>query len=214
MLFNQLSPFYSELFNSLKADFLALDDLLKEERVLIPKYENILRAFASDSPPKVVILGQDPYPNPTHACGLAFSTPASLEISKLPASLKNIFKELTLDTGLSYPKSGDLTPWVSQGVLLLNTRLTLTKDLTINKSWDELINKILTLIKQSNPEVIMLCWGAPAFKIASTLEFKNIISSPHPSPLSSYRGFFDSRPFTKINATLNSIGEKPVNWSL
>lgn len=214
MLFEQLSPRYKKLFNPLSKDFERMEKLLTADKTpLIPEFGLILKTFSLSKKPKVLILGQDPYPNPDHASGLAFSVNRKIAIDKIPASLKNIFKELVSDTGQPYPKTGDLTPWLREGVLLMNTRLTLSKDNKINRAWDELTSKILSILAQEE-DMVVLCWGSLASKKAKQSGFKVIISSAHPSPLSVYRGFLGSRPFSKVNHELKSKELSTIDWRL
>lgn len=166
---------------------------------------------------RVVILGQDPYPTPGHATGLAFSVPSGTR--PLPPSLRNIFKELCDDLHTPYPSSGDLTPWAEQGVLLLNTALTVEPYKPAshaNLGWSELTAEVLQALDYHKQGLIFILWGkhAQAFLpyILPSIEQKrhHVILSPHPSPFSADRGFFGSRPFSKTNALLS----EPVNWRL
>lgn len=162
---------------------------------------------------RVIILGQDPYPTPGRATGLAFSFPPS-EPPK--HSLKNILTELATDTGQA-KADGDLTPWAAQGVLLLNTVLTVP----LNQSnghkgwgWEPLITQILTTLAHDGPKAFVL-WGAPAQNLTANLPRTGhlFLTSPHPSPLSAHRGFFGSRPFSAINRWLTAQGQPPINWA-
>lgn len=162
---------------------------------------------------RVVILGQDPYPTAGNADGLAFSVP---EGKRLPASLRNIFREMEDDIGCA-PRSGDLSHWARQGVLLLNTALTVPVGRANGHArigWSPLIAEVLREAAARRPLVFIL-WGGPAQKLAAAtvaLEGHHVLASPHPSPLSSYRGFFGSRPFSRTNAWLTARGEAPIDW--
>ena len=184
---------------------------------IVPDEDKIFKAF--ELTPfhnvKVVILGQDPYPNPSDAMGLSFSIP---EGTKLPKSLVNIFKELHTDLGQPLRTSGDLTDWAQQGVLLLNTALTNTageRDAHKKLGWQDAftIPVIKTLNEQTRP-IVFILWGKPAQSYAKyiTNESHLVLESPHPSPLGAYRGFWDSKPFSKANQYLEDTDQVPINW--
>ncbi|CAN7680029.1 uracil-DNA glycosylase [Bosea sp. LjRoot90] len=165
---------------------------------------------------RVVILGQDPYPTPGHANGLAFSYVGP---PPLPRSLVNIYKERTEDTGLAAPAGGDLSSWAKQGVLLLNTALTVREGATqasshLKLGWRVVTDEILSAVSQRLPHVVFMLWGLPAqAKRGLVDESKHlVIASAHPSPLSARRGFFGSKPFSQANAWLGGKGEKPIAW--
>ena len=156
----------------------------------------------------MAIVGQDPYPTPGHAHGLAFSVPA--EVRPLPKSLQNIFKELADDVG-GAPSSGDLTPWVDQGVLLLNRVLTVRAGQPGShrgRGWEALTEAIL---RATAPTVVIL-WGNDAQTAAPFFPDATVITSAHPSPLSAHRGFFGSRPFRRANTALQAKGQQPIAW--
>jgi len=167
---------------------------------------------------KVVILGQDPYHGPGQANGLAFSVNKGYDI---PPSLKNIYKELVEDMDISVPKHGDLTCWAKQGVLLLNTILTVEKDKPLSHAglgWETFTTSVIEAIriKQINP-VAFILWGNNARKYKEYIgkgEGYMILESSHPSPFSAYKGFFGSRPFSKTNEFLKAYGADPVDWSV
>ncbi|MDR3241617.1 MAG: uracil-DNA glycosylase [Lactobacillaceae bacterium] len=165
---------------------------------------------------KVVILGQDPYPNANQAMGLSFSVPAN---QPLPKSLVNIYKELEDDTGVLAPSNGDLTSWAEQGVLLLNTVLTVPageRNGHAHILWEQLTDAIIKIVAKQNQPVAFVLWGKPAQAKEVLIEQSQqhlIIASPHPSPLSSYRGFFGSKPFTRVNDFLVQQGITPISWS-
>ncbi len=168
---------------------------------------------------KVVILGQDPYHGPGQAMGLSFSVPAGVRV---PPSLMNIYKELHADLGLEIPRHGDLTPWAKRGVLLLNTTLTVEGGLAgshAGRGWDAVTDAVVAAVAQGKQPCVFVLWGAHAQKKAARLpELANgrhlVLRSPHPSPLSAHRGFFGSKPFSKVNAFLESIGRGAIDWSL
>lgn len=165
---------------------------------------------------KVVILGQDPYHGKGQAHGLSFSVKDGI---KIPPSLVNIFKELESDLGVKTPTSGDLQSWAKSGVLLLNNQLTVVEGKPMshaNIGWDQFTDKIIELINEKHKNIVFILWGAPAQKKAKTVDSKKhfIIKSPHPSPLSSYRGFFGSKPFSQTNNYLISKNLAPINWNI
>ena len=162
---------------------------------------------------RVVILGQDPYPTPGRATGLAFSFPPG---EKPRHSLKNILTELASDTGQT-KADGDLTPWATQGVLLLNTVLTVPLNSANGHKgwgWEPLITQILTALAADGPKAFVL-WGAPAQNLCARLPRDGhlFLTAPHPSPLSAHRGFFGAQPFSAINHWLTARGQPPINWA-
>ena len=187
----------------------------KESKVYPPK-DKIFNAFSLTPYEnlKIVILGQDPYHQPNQAQGLAFSTPKDI---KNPPSMANILKEVHSDIGSSICDDGDLTPWAKQGVLLINTVLTV-EDSTANahkkKGWEIFTDNIIKYISQHNQNIIFILWGAPAIKKTKIIDDTkhHILTSPHPSPLSAYRGFFGSKHFSKANEILKSIGKEEIQW--
>ncbi|MEN5086369.1 uracil-DNA glycosylase [Sphingobacterium faecium] len=166
---------------------------------------------------KVVILGQDPYHNDGQAHGLAFSVPDGIA---LPPSLKNIFKELETDiSGFKTPRSGDLSYWAKQGVLLLNATLTVNAHQAGShqkRGWEHFTDQVIKAISDQKDAVVFLLWGAYAQKKASLIDGSKhlILSTVHPSPLSVYRGFFGCRHFSQANYFLQKHGEKPIDWKL
>lgn len=172
--------------------------------------------YTSYADTKVLILGQDPYHEPGQAHGLSFSVQPNVPP---PPSLVNIFKELETDLGCTVPNNGCLEPWARQGVLLLNTVLTVQAHRANShrdKGWEIFTDKIISLLNQREKPVAFILWGSPARRkkamITNPQHF--IVESPHPSPLSAYRGFFGSRPFSKVNKFLESVGEEPINWQM
>ena len=176
-----------------------------------PGIENVFAAFKL--PPneiKVLIVGQDPYPKFDHAMGLAFSVPSS--VKTLPPTLKNIFKELKNDLGIDR-KNGDLSDWAEQGVMLLNRTLTIGrggKPTHINLGWEIFTQKVIEILADKGVLVVLL--GKEAEKFAKLFPERKIISAAHPSPLSAYRGFFGSKPFSKINQMLIADNQAPISW--
>lgn len=163
---------------------------------------------------RVVILGQDPYHNDGQAMGLSFSVPDGVRI---PPSLVNIYKELATDIGKDVPKTGDLTSWARQGVLLLNSVLTVRAHQAAShqgKGWEKFTDAILQAFNDKSEHVVFILWGGFARKKKSLIDTSRhtIIESAHPSPLSAYNGFFGSKPFSKTNEALVSHGQKPIEW--
>ena len=165
---------------------------------------------------KVVILGQDPYHGINQAHGLAFSV---LDGVPFPPSLQNIYKELVDDIGCEYPKTSNLTPWAKQGVFLLNTVLTVREGEANShreKGWERFTDATIKAISQKKEHVVFILWGRPAQAKEKLIDTTKhcILKSPHPSPLSAYRGFFGSKPFSRANACLKSYGLSPIEWCL
>lgn len=165
---------------------------------------------------KVVILGQDPYPTPGHAHGLCFSVQP--EVKPVPKSLINIYKELNEDLGISN-SHGNLQKWASQGVLLLNSVLTVESGEANShqgKGWETFTDKIISVANSLNRPLVFVLWGAYAQKKGASIDESRhlVIRSPHPSPLSAYRGFFGSQPFSKINRFLCEHGQAEIDWTV
>ncbi|MEK6658630.1 MAG: uracil-DNA glycosylase [Campylobacterota bacterium] len=204
-----------------KPYFKTLKEFLVEEKqnhTVYPHGSNIFAAF-NNTPfehVKVVILGQDPYHGVNQAHGLAFSVNDGVPF---PPSLQNIFKELRDDMGCDMPKSGNLTGWTKEGVFLLNTVLTVrASEANSHKSrgWEIFTDSVIRLLSEQKESLVFILWGAPAGAKASLIDAKKhlILKSPHPSPLSSYRGFFGSKPFSKTNEFLKERGLQPIEWCL
>ena len=165
---------------------------------------------------RVVILGQDPYHDQGQACGLAFSVPDGV---RTPPSLRNIFKELAADLGEPPPASGNLEGWARQGVLLLNTVLTVRAHAANShqhQGWEAVTDAIITAAAARPEPVVFLLWGAPAQRKAGLINapHHHLLTTPHPSPLSAHRGFLGSRPFSSANRLLTAAGRPPVAWRL
>lgn len=207
---------HSSWQESLK-DYLPLLDEI-EEKVscdsYLPKSDLVMRALSRDlNESKVLILGQDPYPNPDFPVGLAFSIPAKER--KLPPSLKNIFRELETDLGVTAPGSGDLSHWAEQGVVLLNRSLTCRSGESnshVDSGWRSFTDVCVQKIAELG--AIAILFGNSAQECSKYFTTDKLITAPHPSPLSAHRGFFGSKPFSRANAALVAAGKPPVNWSL
>jgi uracil-DNA glycosylase len=165
---------------------------------------------------RVVILGQDPYHGPNQAHGLCFSVQPGVAV---PPSLANIFKELTADLGIAAPAHGNLEAWARQGVLLLNTTLTVRAGQAAShqgKGWETFTDAVLRAVNDKPHPVVFILWGAAARRKKSLLDLQRhaVIESAHPSPLSAHNGFFGSRPFSATNAALERAGLPPIDWTL
>jgi uracil-DNA glycosylase len=181
---------------------------------VVPAIENIFAALAvAPDDVSVVILGQDPYPTPGHAIGLAFAVPTGTQ--PLPGSLRNIFKEVESDIGKSALAECSLKAWVDQGVLLFNTSLTTEAGVRAGHStwpWEQIVQTLLKHVVEVNPKVAAILWGNHAKQFASLFDPESIVESAHPSPLSASRGFLGSKPFSRVNSILAANQKPVINW--
>ena len=204
-----------------KSYYLKLREFLKHEyssRKIYPNMNNIFEALkiTSYKDTKVLILGQDPYHGENQAHGLAFSVQPNVSI---PPSLLNIYKELHNDIGCFIPNNGYLVPWANQGVLLLNTALTVREhEANSHKGmgWEIFTDKIIELLNKRENPVIFVLWGANARKKKELIDFNRhyILEAAHPSPLSAMRGFFGCKHFSKINEILKQLDKNPIDWQI
>lgn len=204
-----------------KEYYLTLREFLKVEyftKTVFPPMNDIFNAlkYTSFKNTKVVILGQDPYHGPGQAHGLCFSVKEGVAF---PPSLQNIFKELYAEYGFQPPKSGELTAWARQGVLLLNTTLTVrqaTPQSHKGQGWEVLTDKIISLLNQKEDPVVFLLWGANAWAKKALIKSPKhlVLECAHPSPLSAYRGFFGCNHFRLANEYLEKNGLAPIDWNL
>lgn len=203
-------PYFEELQAFLKNQY-------QQQKIVYPPQEEIFQAF--DLTPfeevKVIILGQDPYHGVGQAHGLAFSVKDGV---KLPPSLRNIFKELGDDLNIPMSTNGNLTSWATQGVLLLNTVLTVEAGKAGShhkKGWEIFTDTVIAKLNEHHRGLIFVLWGAPAQTKKKLIDDNKhfIVESVHPSPLSAYRGFFGSRPFSKVNEYLRKMGKEEIDWS-
>jgi uracil-DNA glycosylase len=205
------TSYFKELMVYVEHQYIATGDRI------FPKKSEIFQALnlcPIDSV-KVVILGQDPYPTKGFAHGLCFSVEET--VFPFPKSLNNIFKELESDTGKPIPANGNLQRWAEQGVLMLNTVLTVEEgkpDSHAGKGWERFTDAVLSVINQEQTEIVYLLWGSKAQTKAEKLDAQRnlILKTVHPSPLSAYRGFFGSKHFSQANSYLLTHGKKPINW--
>jgi len=193
------------------------EEYQKYPESVFPKPGQIFRAF--DACPfdkvKVVMLGQDPYPTRGHAHGLCFSVESN--VRPLPKSLKNIYTEIESDLKIQCPEDGDLNRWAEQGVLMLNAVLTVREGQPgshANKGWELFTDAVIRILAEKRSGLVYMLWGSYAQKKAHVVDAENnlIIRSPHPSPLSAYRGFYGSKPFSQANAYLESTGQTIISW--
>ena len=210
-IFDQLHPKWQEVLADYQPLVAKLDSLIDRNDVA-PAYENILAAY--QIPPskiRVAIFGQDPYPTPGYAHGLAFSVTSTTQ--PLPASLRNIFKELESDCGVKPASNGNLQRWVDQGVFLLNQILTTRPTQSLaheNYGWQEFTAASAKVVGESG--AIGIFWGSKAQHLAQYFDPELSIFAPHPSPLSAYRGFFGSKPFSQANEKLLQKGLPAISW--
>ena len=197
-------------------ELLAFVQKRREEVSVFPEEKNVFRALELTpfESVKVVILGQDPYHGFGQAHGLSFSVQKGIP---LPPSLRNIYKELQEDLGGELPTEGDLSHWAKQGVLLLNTVLTVEEgNANSHKGmgWERLTNRLIESLNELKHPVIFILWGKPAQDKEKLITNPNhiILKAPHPSPLSAYRGFFGSKPFSRVNDILIQQGQSPIRW--
>ena len=208
------SEFEQDYYQKL-TDFISQEDL--SETVYPPSCERFTAyKLTPFKDVKVVILGQDPYHGQGQAHGLAFSVHTQ---QKLPPSLLNIYKELVDDMGCETPKAGDLTSWAVQGVFLLNTVLTVraaSAGSHQKQGWETFTDATIKLLSEEREHLVFILWGKPAQQKEKLIDASKhlVLKAPHPSPLSSYRGFFGSKPFSKSNAYLVENGIKPIDWCL
>lgn len=201
--------------------FVNLQVFLAEERMshtVFPPENDIFNAlrYTAYQDVKVVLLGQDPYHGPSQAHGLAFSVQPGVDA---PPSLVNMFKELRSDLGIEIPKTGCLIPWAKQGVLLLNTALTVREGEANShrgKGWEIFTDRIISLLNEREKPMVFLLWGRNAAEKEALITNQRhmVLKAPHPSPLSANRGFFGCKHFSKTNAVLKACGETPIDWSL
>ena len=204
-------PYYKELYQFVREEY--------SKTTVYPPAEDIFNAmhFTPLNNVKVVILGQDPYHNVNQAHGLSFSVPVSQQ--EIPPSLQNIYKELETDIGCYIPNNGYLKKWAEQGVLLLNTVLTVRAHQANSHSkcgWAWFTDSVIKLISDQKENVVFILWGGNARSKKPLIDQTKhcIIESAHPSPLSAYNGFFGSKPFSKTNDYLIRHGKSPIDWDL
>lgn len=203
-------PYYKKLFQTVNQEY--------KTRLIFPPADDVFNAFHLTplKDVKVVILGQDPYHNNGQAHGLCFSVKKGVEV---PPSLVNIYQELHDDLGCTIPNHGCLTKWAGQGVLLLNTVLTVRAHQANSHrdiGWEQFTDAAITALDAQDRPIVFILWGSPAQRKKAMLHNPKhlILQAPHPSPLSAYRGFFGSRPFSRANEFLKENGLEPIDWQI
>ena len=203
-------PYFKQLWGWLKQEY--------ERTVVYPPFDLIFSAlhYTSYADTKVVIVGQDPYHGPGQAHGLSFSVQPGVRI---PPSLVNMLKESASDIGTTMPQHGCLIPWAKQGVLMLNTVLTVRQGQAASHrgmGWERFTDRIIQLLNEREQPVVFVLWGSFAQAKQAMIDTRRhgIVKGPHPSPLSAHRGFFGSRPFSQVNEWLRSRGETEIDWQL
>ncbi|MGL5405743.1 MAG: uracil-DNA glycosylase [Propionibacteriaceae bacterium] len=215
-----IAPDWAKALAPVEDQIHQMGDFLRAEiaagRSYLPAGNQVLRAFSTPlSDVRVLIVGQDPYPTPGHAVGLSFSVAA--DVTPIPRSLQNIYRELSTDLGIPPAAHGDLSAWAKQGVLLLNRCLTVqpgNPNSHRNKGWEIITQHAIEALVARGGPLVAILWGRDAQGLKPMLAQVPVISSVHPSPLSAARGFFGSRPFSKANEALLAQGADPIDWEL
>lgn len=215
-----VAPDWASALSPAQATITGLGEFLRSEvasgRGYLPSGDRVLRAFAGPlADVRVLIVGQDPYPTPGHPVGLSFSVDAA--VRPLPRSLSNIYRELEDDLGLTAPRHGDLSAWAERGVLLLNRVLTVQPGVSGShrgRGWEAVTDLAISALVGRGGPLVAVLWGRDAQSLRSALGGVPVIASAHPSPLSASRGFFGSKPFSRVNALLVEQGAPPLDWSL
>jgi uracil-DNA glycosylase len=210
-LYKQLHPDWQSALADLQPHIDSIEHSLDKKNVA-PDFDNVFRALTTPvSSIRVVIFGQDPYPTAGVAHGLAFS--AIKSGARIPVSLQNIFTELSDDTGKPLRRQSDLSDWAQQGVLLLNRILTTSVGSSLSHSkldWERVTDRVAQFLGER--DVVAICWGQYAQEVSRFFREEWLLTSVHPSPLSAYRGFFGTKPFSKANGILEKNGMTPINW--
>ena len=215
-----VAPDWAEALAPVDQRIEAMGQFLRAElaagRSYLPAGEHILRAFRRPlADVRVLVVGQDPYPTPGHPIGLSFAVDA--HVRPVPRSLANIYRELATDVGVEPPPHGDLTAWADQGVMLLNRVLTVRPGEAAShrgRGWEEVTESAIHALARRGGPLAAILWGRDAQGLKPMLDRVPWVESPHPSPLSASRGFFGSRPFSRVNQLLVDQGGSPVDWRL
>ena len=219
-LADQVDPSWLPALAPVAGEIEALEEFLRSERAAgrppLPGEAAVLRAFTQPfDDVRVLVVGQDPYPTPGHAVGLAFSVAPG--VTPLPRSLRNIFTELVDDLGVPMPSTGDLSPWTRAGVLLLNRVLTVTPGAPGShrrRGWERVTDRAVAALAERGLPLVAVLWGKDAQAVRPLLDGVPVVESVHPSPLSAARGFFGSRPFSRACDLLVKQGGEPIDWRL
>ncbi|MFP5282055.1 MAG: uracil-DNA glycosylase [Actinomycetes bacterium] len=216
----QLAPDWVEALADVAGQLDAVTGFLAAERAagrgFLPAEDRVLRAFSRPlAQVRVLLVGQDPYPTPGHAVGLAFSV--APDVRPLPRSLRNVYAELEADLGVPPAPHGDLTGWFDQGVLLLNRVLTVEPGRSAahrGRGWEVVTARAVEALRDRGGPLVAILWGREAQALQVALDGVPCLTSAHPSPLSARSGFFGSRPFSRANALLEAAGAAPIDWAL
>jgi len=214
-----IAPDWAAALADVEPQIHAMGDWLRSElaagRPYLPSGQNVLRAFTLPlAQVRVLVVGQDPYPTPGHPVGLSFSVGA--DVTPLPASLRNMYKELSDDLGIPPPPNGDLSPWFTQGVLLLNRVLTVqpgSPGSHRGKGWEAITQRAIEVLAARGGPLVAVLWGRDARNLTPLLGDIPVVESAHPSPLSASSGFFGSRPYSRVNTLLTEQGAAPIRWA-
>ena len=217
-LWDSIPATWQEGLSSIRPELDQIDNLLAQDLnsglQVVPELDKFFAALVL--PPNdvtVVLIGQDPYPRPSHAIGLAFAVPRGTQ--PIPGSLRNMFKEIASDTGKASTADSSLSGWVDQGILLLNTSLTTVSGVRaahVTWPWEPIVRAIIEQVVRTNPKVVGLLFGDHAKRFASLFSTESVVLSAHPSPLSANRGFIGSKPFTRVNSILASNSKTEIIW--
>lgn len=215
-----MAPDWADALAPVDTRVVAMGEFLRTEvqagRRYLPHGDQIFRAFSRPlADVRVLLVGQDPYPTPGHPVGLSFSV--APDVRPVPKSLANIYRELTTDIGCEPPSNGDLTPWFEQGVMLLNRVLTVAPGASAShrgRGWEAVTEQAIDVLARRGGPLAAILWGRDAQSLKPMLGEVPWVDSVHPSPLSASRGFFGSRPFSRVNALLEKQGGTPVDWRL
>lgn len=215
-----MHPQWAQALAPVEPQIRAMGNFLRAEHAAghrtFPPGDSIFRAFTRPlDEVKVLVLGQDPYPTAGHAMGMSFSVHRT--VNPIPHSLANIYRELNDDLGIAPAQHGDLTAWADEGVMLMNRVLSVREGKPAshrNKGWEQVTECAIAALVKRNKPLVGLLWGADARRAAPMLAPYPCVESAHPSPLSASKGFFGSRPFSRVNALLTEQGAEPVNWQV
>ena len=213
-------PSWAQALSPVRAGLVAVAARLDEERargaVVLPAPDRVLRALRTPlEDVRVLVVGQDPYPTPGHAMGLAFSVEPG--VRPLPPTLRNVLRELVADTGVPTPSTGDLSPWSQRGVLLLNRVLTVRAGESGSHrrlGWEQVTDQVVRALAARGGPLVSVLWGRDAQSVQPLLAGTAVLTGVHPSPLSASRGFTSSRPFSAVDSLLAAQGAAPVDWAL